>query len=478
MIKNKYSKQRKIKEIKQKTTKKNKKIKTKKKNKKIKTRKNKKQGKIKINHSKKKGGMSGIILKDGFDDEKAAFNIFFSNSSCTYIRTGAYGLTFMLSINDIDLSPYVSTDIETYGLPVNKLLIKTLSIKPEGYEGDGETEFDTKSVSELSFNEENKTQKCIYNKTKEYLEPICPAIVYDEIIRDSSNKQQFLDELKLRLTSDNSFDIYRAIFDTWDLGIIAMEFADGYRTFHDVMRPTNNQFYKEMIMFLILEMAIKTGYAHLDNHTRNVMIKPNDTNYFKKTKPTDIEIIGKPLLIDFGMSVKIKKPILDLVNTLYDTEQYTKALHMLCHVPRSYSVDPSESALFNSNYDQYGWICGFNKDTKIIYDKIFKEAEELSEMPSLNESLTQLYKTQSKNPNFKQEKNTIIEMIRNIQTQISKETTEKIKDIKYMNFPPDTNTNIHRLIEQRRHAESLIVTEFNSSHPSGPVLPLPEKDCE
>jgi hypothetical protein len=61
--------------------------------------------------------------------------------------------------------------------------------------------------------------------------------------------------------------------------------------------------------------------------------------------------------------------------------------------------------------------------------------------------------------------------------EIEEKLKKEFRDPKYMKFPPDTNANIRRLVEERRQAELEMVETFNRTHPSGPMLPLPNEDC-
>jgi serine/threonine protein kinase len=472
-----------------------------------KTKKNcKKQRKT---YQRREGGMSGIMLKETVDPN-SALNTFLRNSSCKFLSKGSFGIALVVSINNPNLSPYESTDAETYGEPVDKLLIKITCVQPEGYTKGVNAElnqYGMQSIPEADFLEETKIQECVYKKTKQYLEPICPAIVYDEVIKSTLSKEAFLDSIELisddsektfastpneeeeelMMTTKKLIQDFRRIFNYYDIGIIAMEFAGGYKTAFDLARenPGMTMFYRELVMFIILEMAIKTGYAHLDSHFGNIMINSNSTSYFKKKSTTttnDTEIKGKPLLIDFGMARKIDDTILDSVRTLYNNYEYTEALHALCHVTRK----PTRTTFLGKEYydyfelfdplEKYGWICGLDqKYVRSLYNLKKRDIE--ASYPEILDLKLARRDIKKSSPNYQEQVDDIDRRIHEMKIEIEEKLKKEFRDPKYMKFPPDTNANIRRLVEERRQAELEMVETFNRTHPSGPMLPLPNEDC-
>jgi hypothetical protein len=127
----------------------------------------------------KKGG-SGIYLDA---NDKEAFEHFVNNSTASFLNTGSFGITYELTLNPGVQSKYLSLDASTYSNPVNKLILKTMFIYPLEIEvkitrpDDGSKE-DKKTANMENFYEEINIQTDVYLKTVQYLEPICPAIVY------------------------------------------------------------------------------------------------------------------------------------------------------------------------------------------------------------------------------------------------------------------------------------------------------------
>jgi hypothetical protein len=375
--------------------------------------------------NKRRGGMSGIALKEESLDTNEAFKLFLINSKIKYLSKGSFGTTFIATLNDpfIPNSPYKSTDAETYGQPVPTIIIKLAML---------ETPDD-----KTAFNNEINIQKEIYSKTMEYLEPICPAIVYSNIYK-RREKTSILNQIKSSMYDRRSIsDLVEFIDYEYGVGIIAMEFAYGYHTLHSLQYDPNYKLYKEMIMFLLLELALKTGYSHADFHGGNLMINASSTTYFKKTNPTEPSIIGKPLLIDFGMTNKIPSKILNTMKEHCVKEEYTKALHYLCDVDRMDGLSMTEYPSY------YGWVCG-SVDPNMNMDQIEEEIDK--RVKNKEGTRDQVFK--------------------------------KMADISNMRFAPDTNEKIKLLFKQRENAIQDLVKTFNPTHIGGPQLPLTEKGKE
>ena len=99
------------------------------------------------------------------------------------------------------------------------------------------------------------------------------------------------------------------------------------------------------LLFIVLKLALDTGYSHADFHSGNIMINPR-LNYFEG-------IPGRPMIIDFGYTTKIPKPDMDIMKEFVRNGDYVRALKQLCKVNRADDRKPNkpEWAEF------YGWIC-------------------------------------------------------------------------------------------------------------------------
>jgi hypothetical protein len=360
--------------------------------------------------------MTGIAIKDQAIGEKKAFLSFLNNSTIKYLSRGSFGTTFIATLDDpfIPNSPYKSTDAETYGQPVPTIIIKIVSINDED-----------------EFINEVNIQKEIYSKTMEYLEPICPAIVYSKIYESTEEKNSILNKIRSSMSDTRYIESY--LDPDVDVGIIVMEFADGYKLLHYLQKDPNYKLYKNMIMFLLLELALKTGYSHADFHIGNLMINTTSTTYFKQTNPSEPKIIGKPLLIDFGLTNEIPHDILNLIKEHCDKEEYTTALHYLCEVNRR------DNESIKDYPEAYGWVCG-SVDPNMNRKQIKEEIDD------------RYYMGDSRY-----------------------DVLEEMADISNMRFAPDTNETIKLLFKQRKKAIKDLVITFNPRHIGGPQLPLNEK---
>jgi hypothetical protein len=453
--------------------------------------------------------MSGIMRANPLDSEKTSFDTFLNSSFCQYFGNGSYGMTFILTISDPSLSSYISTDSSTYGSKVNKILLKITLIDLIGkYHDANNPNVKLRSSVEKDFSSEIIIQNIVYEKTKNYLEPICPAIVFNEIIKNEF-KNSFLDILLSRCRpgsteTSNRINTFKTI--ECDLGIVAMEFANGYNILHDFNSTPKFQLYQEMSMFLLLEMALKTGYTHGDFHGSNIMINSTATNYFKDPNPV-VSIVGKPLLIDFGFSRKIPNNIRQIIEDLCNTEKYTKALQTLCLIHRRDDSDLLDWP------NIYGWACGIKENDQSIQIKEKIEEDKNIRLNELNDLLDDAnFMTTISSKFWEKHKNEIDEYFENrvditktleqikkefvtikwrsyfvsekqklldekddILNEIKDKVQGEIRDIRNSKFPPNTNTNIGRLFQQRSYAETEIVRTFNMSHPDGPTLPLTEE---
>jgi hypothetical protein len=448
---------------------------------------NKKTRKNKI--IKRRGGMSGIMPKQGIDTENA-FKFFLDNSKITYLSEGSNGITFILTLDKSKLSdsPYVSSDAKTYGNPVQKIILKVVLIsqKKSGtnielnppYNNNGNIEIiNLVLANEKDFMEEIEVQKDVYLKTMNFLEPICPAIVYSNVCK-GIERQKLLNKL-LKSDSNRSFsdnygnnETYHKIQslsnyatpedDKYDsIGVIGMEFADGYFVLDDLYSSKKFKLYKEMTLYLLLVLALKTGYSHSDFHYGNIMINPNDGNYFIPTNSTEPTVVGKPLLLDFGLSVKIPDDKLNMIKEYCDNKQYTNALNLLCTIKRKDDLDLAQGLFM------YGWVCGAvdpNKNTQQIDNDMIYEAR--------NRTQNFIKKLPTSIP--ENERNKLIEKEGLRQYLI---IANEMLDPKNMRFPPNTNEMISTLFKQRERAEFVLKENFKSLS-NVPKLPLTDMSKE
>ena len=316
-------------------------------------------------NNKNKSQKGGIMINNKNSDE--AFKYFMNNSTFSYLANGANGILFKAKLNAGAKSNYKTieyTDSKSYGDMVNEIIIKLVFVydDPKGETLSESIEIDINNVQSESesitptefyttelqrFKAEVNIQTDVFFKTIEYLQPVCPAIVYsavyeqdtdDEIdayMEDKNNKTKLrwlLYTIYKSCDSEQTLNIINGITNLiytnptiLNIGIIAMEFADSYTLlsglqkkqtpktssmgyYDDYILTTNstpqqtiryeneahqldidNELYINMTIFILLKLAYDTGYTHGDFHMSNIFINKNYNNYFKG-------IDGKPLL--------------------------------------------------------------------------------------------------------------------------------------------------------------------------------------
>lgn len=329
----------------------------------------KKGGKRTRKTSKQRGG---IIKVNPLLSDEEAFDTFVENSSFRYVSQGTYGITFEANINPAIPPIYTFTNSNNFGDPVEKLLIKFAFIHDQDYEPEivrvniNGRNFTTSEME--SFKNEVNIQTDIFLKTMNFLQPICPPIVYSDIYTKRHRITKLL-QLIISSMGAGPHRVYaQKILDRYPtdyayLGVIAMEFASDCRLLHYFTANANWELYKNMALYLLLRLAIETGYTHGDFHPGNIFINTTSTNYFAGTT-------GSPLLIDFGQAQKIPLDILKDMKDKYQSGNYTGALARLCEIdrPDGVTMDIKEIPYLHANGMQrmdiennrafYGYACG------------------------------------------------------------------------------------------------------------------------
>lgn len=292
----------------------------------------------------KKGG-SGLYLNA---NDKEAFKHFLQNSTSRFLKSGSYGMTYVLTLNPGVESQYLSLDASNYSQPVRQLLLKTIFIYPLPVKLDiisptGKAE--TKNTTTLdNFYEEVDIQTDVYLKTMKYLEPLCPAIVYANVIYNYSDPlMQYLNNIisqSISRESQKTLGDYPGI----GIGVIGMEVLGNTDTLHSFMGY--KQYYDSYIAkayHTLIEFIIQTGYNHGDFHAGNFLVDTSITNYFWGKR-------GKVTIIDFGFAQKLPKDKYDHIKQLYKQQKYVDILLLLCDIPRK--------DFYNMNdYEGYTTMC-------------------------------------------------------------------------------------------------------------------------
>jgi len=315
-----------------------------------------------------------------FQNTENIFNYYLDNSLLIRkLSSGLYGLTLLLILKeDLDYSnennfykKLVPND--EFGKPVKELVIKISFVadadindneRYENYFDNNSLTSNLRVTNKDDFQYEINIQTDITLKTIQYLEPLCPSIVYADVLYNDGNKsEEFLEKLiRSKMPDDDSItnlrDQYNNLFMrrhsfgfTCGIGVIAMELADKSKTLFEYVNTTTTipkEVSLNMGRYILLQLALQTGYNHGDFHQGNILISDSN-DYFGK----DCGFNVKPIIIDFGRTNKINQDVMGLIRKNVNEKQYTKALAYLC--------SPKSSNNFVSDVEYssyYGWVCG------------------------------------------------------------------------------------------------------------------------
>lgn len=312
----------------------------------------------------RKNQKGGIIINKNKDQETMFYD-FINNSDITYLSTGGNGLVFKVVIRGSYVSDYKYIDPDLFNEPVTELILKFSLMKdfnPADYHPHDVVNMSEYEKDEIgNFRNEVNKQTDIFLKSMEYLQPLCPAIVYSKILTTQPDKQKLIDTI-IRINASLSrrgipYDGASVELQNPNLvndpsikiGVIAMECASGYNNLYSIKRSSISApkkiEYINFSLFIILKLALDTGYSHGDFHSGNIMIN-SGLNYFEG-------IQGRPMIIDFGYTTKIPKPDMDIIKEFVRNGDYIRALKQLCQVDRADETKPNDP-----DWDEfYGWIC-------------------------------------------------------------------------------------------------------------------------
>ena len=315
-------------------------------------------------------------------------NNFYEIKTLSY---GRYGIVFVLLLpDDIDTTNEDNfykqmTPNENYGKIVKSLLIKIQFVNSGPYPLTlGNVEFS--GTSEKQIQDEINVQTDIFFKTFNYLQPLCPSIIYGDIIKEIIEKQNMLNVL--RKAKHLPFPIPNDITYSNDLGIIVMEMINNsiplynyvyakeenierfkiyiknlnnsidentrqdsnFEKINQAMKHINEEknkieLVKNISRYALLKLALETGYNHNDFHKGNILIQ-DENNYFK-------DIPKSVSLIDFGRTTKLNLDILNSIKQKVEQKNYIGALSDLCKpYDTSLAITKIEHASF------FDWVCG------------------------------------------------------------------------------------------------------------------------
>jgi len=297
-------------------------------------------------------GGSGIYLDA---NDRDAFLHFLENSTASYLTSGAYGITFILTLKPDVESKYLSFHASTYGQPVRKILLKTMFVYPIDINiRTFHYPQEKRTVPIDNFYEEVNIQTDIYLKTINYLEPLCPAIVYATTAfikeKDDPMTKALYNILKHQIPNGEQTKLQS--HPGMSIGAIGMELVGGdpdvVETLHNILEDA--QFYHTYIAkayHTLIELIIKTGYSHGDFHGGNLLADTSIVDYFDTKR-------GKVSMIDFGFAEKLSLQRYNQFKQLYKEQKYMDIITSMCDIPRKdgYSM---------TSYDGYRKMCFLDK---------------------------------------------------------------------------------------------------------------------
>jgi len=428
---------------------------------------------------KYKGGM--MIPRE---NNVSVITSYLENSTIDVISKGSFGMVFISKLKNEVPVPYLSMNPgPTFGTPISSLVFKLCLIR--NMEDDPDFEPFKKSlklmfIEEEEFKNEINIQTDIFMKTMNYLQPICPAIVFSDIFHYDELKEPTDEENVTAMKMMNFFRIFEKIGQTVDLkiGLIAMEVVapHEYNTLYNLPKNIYN-IARMQCLFLLIKLALDTEYTHGDHHRGNLLYNPEDTTYFKGVK-------GHPLLIDFGRTTKIPPDAMRQFRTFCANHQYTDALKLLCNAP---TANEYISELEYAD-PYYGWACGNYKVSNSMQtdwtDWTPGSSASSTPISFLPSSPPPVPPSPSPSPTISTSPSTTSTSNSQIQKNPSKFVTRLRNlfrggddyDDDLEDFPEYTNETIKMLFIQREEAIDDIVREMNELHDSNPtkypLLPL------
>jgi hypothetical protein len=355
-----------------------------------------------------KGGL--MLPYKNQDHSKQVFNEFLSNSiRIEMVSKGSYSLTFKVILPEAIPSDFVSKDYKeispskNFGEPIQCILVKIALIydtneakkqfmlkyphlkhgRQNNKSDDGigyiftynKSAFEIKTINPSEFQNEINVQTDIYMKTIQYLQPLCPGIVYADIL-EGMPASTFLDMFSSKATPDLLPIINKLISIlrnpgpyakmNLNLGVIGMQFVSNSKTLASYITDKTfpdeqKQSFLTMGMYALLTLALDTGYNHNDFHYGNIMIENNDTYFYKLEGGhnfVDNYVDGRKqraIIIDFGRATKIPQEVMNIIRERVEKGQFKEALECLCN-PKTANqfVRDKKYSLY------YGWICGNN----------------------------------------------------------------------------------------------------------------------
>jgi hypothetical protein len=334
--------------------------------------------------TKQKGG----IFIEGRTYE-SYMNFIKNCQSFRYLSRGSHGFAIIAIANSDYVSSYHNMKPYNFNKPVTELLLKFSLLYDETagqrsadiYLTDDITNEDKiRTCSIANFENEINIQTDIFLKSINYLQPICPAIVYSS---HAYYSRSLIDRLFHHMEEKGDSDTKEVVafikskFGEPSLsnsftrvGLIAMEFANHYVVLFKFISKPSLETAMVMLMYLLIRLALETGYVHGDHHSGNLLVNPYSNDYFAG-------ISGAPLMIDFGYSKKIPSEYMTIIKRKFQESNMIDILRIIFELGRSDSL----SMHLHKNF--YGWMAGY-------WD--FRKNKETSDfLPYVNPTLIDLF---------------------------------------------------------------------------------------
>ena len=190
-----------------------------------------------------------------------------------------------------------------------------------------------------------------------YSQPICPGVCFAKIYEYNNENKLFLNKIlhdndKLKNINNQFGELFHKF------GLIGMEFLENYQPLYSFKSRSAYNLYQNMSRYLLLLLAVETGYNHTDFHQNNILIDNKNNNYFDT-------IYGYPILIDFSWAEKIPEDKLKIIVDYYEKGKYIDALYILYTINRRDDIE-----LYK--FDTFDWLYKNIYHEKNINDNIIR----------------------------------------------------------------------------------------------------------
>ncbi len=339
----------------------------------------------------------------------------------TAILSGAYGMTLIIkkqtpqsvfsmideTLHKVTGTPYKNRIMNPEAeAPVRACLLKIslISPSPKDTEKDVSKRYGLQFVTQQGFEDEVRAQNEIFSMTSGPAfnhQPLCPEIFYSDIMKhrsEQNTKTKFLYVLftkikefidahpdKSRIKRDNVKHIVQDFtLGKIHLSLIGMEYAEGYQTAYEVPESAAKT---AAIRFGFLQLTYLTGYSHNDSHQGNIMLQIASGSLPRGSKPyyagyNDLDpsdprnVLYRPLVIDFGRSVKLSEHNQTIFNGFFEERNYMGALSFLCLCDQTYDGVNN----YVGFYRNYGVTCGNYGLKPSIYENFLNHHNSTSDL--------------------------------------------------------------------------------------------------